>query len=46
MDDTVAAHMGVLGTDADSEVKFGEADLQGLLAPLDTLAAPMAVGRR
>jgi SNF2 family DNA or RNA helicase len=28
---------GVLGSDADSAVKFGEADLQGLLAPLDAL---------
>jgi superfamily II DNA or RNA helicase len=26
---------GVLGSDADRAVKFGEADLQGLLAPLD-----------
>ena len=28
---------GVLGSDADRAVKFGEADLRGLLAPLDVL---------
>jgi len=30
---------GVLGSDADRAVKFGEADLQGLLAPLDASQA-------
>jgi SNF2 family DNA or RNA helicase len=33
---------GVLGSDADRTVKFGEADLQGLLAPLDA-SHPAAV---
>ncbi|HJV68374.1 C-terminal helicase domain-containing protein, partial [Ideonella sp.] len=31
---------GVLGSDADRAVKFGEGDLQGLLAPLDATIAP------
>ena len=35
---------GVLGTDGDRAVKFGEADLQGLLAPLDTLGDAMVAG--
>lgn len=33
---------GVLGSDGDRAVKFGEADLQGLLAPLDALQLPAA----
>jgi SNF2 family DNA or RNA helicase len=33
---------GVLGSDADRAVKFGEADLRGLLAPLDPLPSSSA----